>query len=80
MLAQRNTKLGFSAHTLFLHAHICFCMRVCPVSQLALRPVSLEPDVNGWIDKRRRGTTLHITSLDLQLNKHSVIDGFLVSE
>lgn len=64
MLAQRDTKLG-RAHvflcTLCFCMPTCFCMHIYPVSQLALHPVSLEPDVDGWTDGRRRGTTLHIT-------------------
>lgn len=46
---------------LFFCVPTCFCMHVYPVSALAPRPVSLEPDMDGWMDGRRRGTTLHIT-------------------
>lgn len=73
MLAQCDTKLG-RAHiflcTLCFCMPTCFCMHVYPVSQLALHPVSLEPDVDGWMDVEEEQ---HSTSqgLALQLNKHS---------
>lgn len=49
-------------------------------SQLARRTMSLEPDVDGWTDGHRRGTTSTSQGLALQPNKHTVIDGFLVSD
>lgn len=85
MLAQCDTKLGFGAHVclytlLFcVPTHMLQCAHVCPASQLAQRPVSLEADMDGWTDAEEEQ---HSTSqgLALQPNKHTVIDGFLVSD
>lgn len=85
MLAQSETILGLGAHVCPCCVHTLLCMPthmlpcVCPTSQLAQCPVSLEPDVDGWTDTEEER---HSTSqgLALQPNKHTMIDGFLVSD
>lgn len=53
MLAWCNAKLGLRAHVLYACAHT-LALHACPhthtASQLARRPVSLNPDVDGWMD------------------------------
>lgn len=84
MLAQCDPKLGahicLCGHPFFLlPTHMLLCAHACPASELARRPVSLEPDVDGWTDAEEEQ---HSTSQGLALrpNKHTVIDGFLVSD